>query len=68
MSSLKIIIENLEDTQKPNQADMTDEQSPLPKVKCDHCGGDTDNMGPPLTCGCTVCDCMCPKWHICPKE
>ena len=73
MTSLRIIIEDQQEQEQDQQEQdqhghLPNEPSPVLLGKCDHCGGESDKMGPPLTCGCTICDCMCPKWHTCPKE
>jgi hypothetical protein len=36
-------------------------------MQCAHCGGGLEELHAPLTCGCVICNCMCPCWHECPK-
>ena len=37
-------------------------------MECGHCGGGMEELHAPLTCGCVICNCMCPCWHDCPKH
>ena len=36
-------------------------------IQCGHCGGGMEELHAPLTCGCAICNCLCPCWHDCPK-
>lgn len=37
-------------------------------MRCAHCEKEIREIHAPLTCGCVICDCMCPNWHLCPKD
>ena len=53
----------------PDGADQADPVSRMIQgMQCGHCGGGMEELNAPLTCGCVICDCMCPCWHDCPKH
>ena len=63
---LTIIVDDNSDNKCNNHCD-NEYNTQEYNLKCSHCSKPITELHAPLTCGCIICNCLCPNWSQCPK-